>query len=64
MSQDSRENFDVKTQISIGGWWMGMEGDGGRGMGGEGEIDRKDIMRAGLSRGCKVCVNGVMHYKT
>ena len=37
MSQDRRENFDVKTQISIGGWLVGGGGggDGGRGMGGE-----------------------------
>ena len=30
MSQDSRENFGVKTQISIGGWRVGGGGDGGR----------------------------------
>ena len=42
MSQDSRQNFGVKTQISIGGW-----GDRGGGRGGEGEKERKDILRAG-----------------
>ena len=29
MSQDSRENFGVKTQISIGGWRGGVEGGEG-----------------------------------
>ena len=50
MSQDSREQFDVKSQISIGG-------------GGVGGGERKDMLRAGQSRGSIVCVNGVMHYK-
>ena len=53
MSQDSREKFGVKSQINIGG---GVGGGGG----GEG---RKDILKAGQSRGSIVCVNGVMHYK-
>ena len=43
MSQDSRENFGVKTQISIGGWRVG----GGRGWEGGGEKEREDILRAG-----------------
>ena len=51
MSQDSREKFGVKSQISIGG------GGGGR------REKRKDMLRAGQSRGSIVCVNGVMHYK-
>ena len=53
MSQDSREKFGVKSQISIGG------GGGG----GEERKERKDMLRAGQSRGSIVCVNGVMHYK-
>ena len=51
MSQDSREKFGVKSQISISGG------------GGGGEKERKDMLRAGQSRGSIVCVNGVMHYK-
>ena len=58
MSQDSREKFSVKTQISIGAW-----GEGGGG-GGEKREKRKDMLRAGQSRGSIVCINGVMHYKT
>ena len=54
MFQDSSEKLGVKSQISIGG-------DGGGGGGGEKE--RKDMLRAGQSRGSIVCVNGVMHYK-
>ena len=56
MSQDSREKFGVKCQISIRG--------GGSGGGGEKERKkRKDMLKAGQSRGSIVCVNGVMHYK-
>ena len=56
MSQDSREKFGVKSQISNGG--------AGGGGGGERERkERKDMLRAGQSRGSIVCVNGVMHYK-
>ena len=33
-----------------------------RGGGGE-KRERKDMLRAGQSRGSVVCVNGVMHYK-
>ena len=56
MSQDSREKFGVKSQISIGG--------GGVGRGREKERkERKDMLKAGQSRGSIVCVNGVMHYK-
>ena len=46
----------MKSQISIG--------VGGGGGGGEKERkERKDMFRAGQSRGSIVCVNGVMHYK-
>ena len=51
MSQDSREKFGMKSQISIGG------GGGGD------RKERRDMLRAGQSRGSIVCVNGVMHYK-
>ena len=57
MSQDSREKCGVKTQISIGERGVGV-GRGG------GEKARKDMLRAGQSRGSIVCINGVMHYKT
>ena len=43
MSQDSRENFGVKTQISIGGW----RGGGGGGRGGRRREKREDMLRAG-----------------
>ena len=62
MSQDSREKFGKKSQISIGR----AVGEGGGGGGGEREKERKerkDMLRAGQSRGSIVCVNGVMHYK-
>ena len=55
MSQDSREKFGVKSQISIGG--------GGVGGGEKERKERKDMLKAGQSRGSIVCVNGVMHYK-
>ena len=51
MSQDSREKFGVKTISMVGG-------------GGEARKERKDMLRAGQSRGSIVCVTGVMHYKT
>ena len=51
MSQDSREKFGVKSQSSIGG------------AGGGERKERKDMLKAGQSRGSIVCVNGVMHYK-
>ena len=57
MSQDSREKFGVKSQISIGG------GGGGGGGGEKKRKERKDMLKAGQSRGSIVCVNGVMHYK-
>ena len=57
MSQDSREKFGVKTQINIGAW-------GGGGGGEKARKERKDMLRAGQSRGSIVCINGVMHYKT
>ena len=47
MSQESREKFGVKSQISIGGG------------GGGGEKERMDMLRARQSRGSIVCVNGV-----
>ena len=56
MSQDSREKFGVKSQISIGG------GGGGGGRGERERKERKDMLRAVQSRGSIVCVNGVMHY--
>ena len=56
MSQDSREKFGVKSQISIGG-------GGGRGGGEKERKERKDMLKAGQSRGSIACVNGVMHYK-
>ena len=52
MSQDSSEKLGVKSQISIGG-------DGGE----KERKERKDMLRAGQSRGSIVCVNGVIHYK-
>ena len=45
MSKDSRENFGVKTHISIGGWRG--EGETGGGEGGEEGKERKDMLRAG-----------------
>ena len=56
MSQDSREKFGVKSQIIIGG-------GGGAGRGERERKERKDMLRAGQSRGSIVCVNGVMHNK-
>ena len=50
MSQDSREKFGVKSQ---------MQGGGGRGAGKE-RKERKDMLKAGQSRGSIVCVNGVI----
>ena len=48
MSHDSRENFGVKTQISIGGGRGGGDGGRGRGWGERTEKkERKDILRAG-----------------
>ena len=53
MSQDSREKFGLKSQMQRGG---GREREKGR-------KERKDMLKAGQSRGSEVCVNGVMHYK-
>ena len=50
MSQDSREKFGVKSQ---------MRGGGGEGAGKE-RKERKDMLKAGQSRGSIVCVNGVI----
>ena len=52
MSQDSREKFGVKSQMPGGG--------GGGGGGGEERKERKDMLKAGQSRGSIVCVNGVI----
>ena len=52
MSQDSREKFGVKSQMQGGG-------GGGRGAGKE-RKERKDMLKAGQSRGSIVCVNGVI----
>ena len=46
MSQDSREKFGVKSQM--------------RGWGGGAGKERKDMLKAGQSRGSIVCVNGVI----
>ena len=49
MSQDSREKFGEKSQM------------GGGGGGGEEERkERKDMLKAGQSRGSIVCVNGLI----
>ena len=53
MSQDSREKFGVKSQ---------MRGGGG-GVGGRERKERKDMLKAGQSRGSIVSVIGVIHYK-
>ena len=53
MSQDSREKFGVKSQMRGGG------GGGRRGAGKE-RKERKDMLKAGQSRGSIVCVNGVI----
>ena len=55
MSQDSREKFGVKSQMRGGGGG----GGGGRGAGKE-RKERKDMLKAGKSRGSIVCVNGVI----
>ena len=47
MSQDSREKFGVKSQM------RGREG-------GKERKERKDMLKAGQSRGSIVCVNGVI----
>ena len=51
MSQDSREKFGVKSQ---------MRGGGGRRGAGKERKERKDMLKAGQSRGSIVCVNGVI----
>ena len=48
MSQTSRKKFGVKSQ---------MRGGGG---GGKERKERKDMLKAGQSRGSIVCVNGVI----
>ena len=48
MSQDIRETFGVKTQISIGGGGGGRRVGGGRsGVGRRKRERRKDMLRAG-----------------
>ena len=54
MSQDSREKFGVKSQISIGGGGVGGQKE---------RKERKDMLKAGQNRASIVYVNGVMHYK-
>ena len=49
MSQDSREKFGVKSQMRGGGRGAGKE-----------RKERKDMLKAGQSRGSIVCVNGVI----
>ena len=49
----------MKSQMRVGG---GGGGGGGRGLEKE-RKERKDMLKAGQSRGSVVCVNGVMHYK-
>ena len=53
MSQDSREKFGVKSQICVcvGGGEVGAEKE---------RKERKDMLKAGQSRGSIVCVNGVI----
>ena len=53
MSQDSREKCGVKSKMRGGG------GGGGSGAGKE-RKERKDMLKAGQSRGSIVCVNGVI----
>ena len=48
MSQDSREKFGVKSQ---------MRGGGGAG---KERKEKKNMLKAGQSRGSIVCVNGVI----
>ena len=53
MSQDSREKLVRGARSALAGrWWWG----GAR-------KERKDMLKAGQSRGSIVCVHGVMHYK-
>ena len=54
MSQDSREKFGVNSEEPDQHWRVRW---------GKERKERKDILRAGQSRGCIVYVNGVMHYK-
>ena len=57
MSQDSWEKFGVKSQMRGGGGGAG----GGRGGGWRRRRkERKDMLKAGQSRGSIVCVNGVI----
>ena len=52
MSQDSREKFGVKSQMCVC--------VGGGGGGGKERKERKDMLKAGQSRGSIVCVHGVI----
>ena len=58
MPQDSREKFGVRARSALAGGW----GEGGGG-GQKERKERKDMLKAGQSRGRIVCVNGVIHYK-
>ena len=51
MSQDSREKWCEEPDAPGEG---GVEKE---------RKERKDMLKAGQSRGSVVCVNGVMHYK-
>ena len=53
MSQDSRGKFGVKSQMRGGG----EKREGGAG---KERKERKDMLKAGQSRGSIVCVNGVI----
>ena len=55
MSQHSREKFGVKSQMRGGGGGGGEEGGAGKE-----RKERKDMLKAGQSRGSIVCVNGVI----
>ena len=61
MDINSCLKIGVKSQISIDGGGDGV--GGGKGGGEKERKERKDMLRAGQSRGSIVCVNGVMHYK-
>ena len=58
--------MDINSCLKIVGkvWCEEPDARGGGGGGLEKERkERKDMLKAGQSRGSVVCVNGVMHYK-
>ena len=60
--------MDINSCLKIVGkvWCEEPDARGGGGGGGGLEKERKerkDMLKAGQSRGSVVCVNGVMHYK-